>query len=287
MPTRNIVPQNNNEGNIGTNYKQWAGGYFQTLYADDLNIFDGLLFTDSENGSIALGGWTINGDNLTDVAGYITAQLLIGNGGGSYIGTLYIDDLTNLQQIYWAIGCDGSASFANGMVTIDSYGNGNFPELFVGEVYSGLINFDATGATYVGNGDGVYVGGSEAICFGNYGSSVTLTWLDNAGQALFAGGSVFIANDGTVTFANGLAELDSGGNLFLPYSSLYADGTINGVIFQSRNTYTNPALNANEGAWYMKETKFVVSYRDGSTVKYRYMDLTSTNANWTYSTTAP
>ena len=40
-------------------------------------------------------------------------------------------------------------------------------------------------------------------------------------------------------------------------------------------------------SFYMKADKVVFHYYDGTTHKYRYMDLTSTNATWTYTTTAP
>lgn len=38
---------------------------------------------------------------------------------------------------------------------------------------------------------------------------------------------------------------------------------------------------------YMKADKLVIQYNDGGTVKYRYMDLTSTDATWVYTVTAP
>lgn len=40
-------------------------------------------------------------------------------------------------------------------------------------------------------------------------------------------------------------------------------------------------------AIYMKSDKIVIAYNHGGTVKYRYLDLTSTNATWVYTTTAP
>lgn len=38
---------------------------------------------------------------------------------------------------------------------------------------------------------------------------------------------------------------------------------------------------------YMKGDKFIIQYNHGGTVKYRYIDLTSTDATWTYTTSAP
>jgi hypothetical protein len=37
----------------------------------------------------------------------------------------------------------------------------------------------------------------------------------------------------------------------------------------------------------MKDDKFIIQYNHGGTLKYRYLDLTSTDATWTYTTTAP
>jgi hypothetical protein len=44
---------------------------------------------------------------------------------------------------------------------------------------------------------------------------------------------------------------------------------------------------ASECHTYVRNGKFVVAYNDAGTKKYRYLDLTSTNATWTYTTTAP
>jgi hypothetical protein len=38
---------------------------------------------------------------------------------------------------------------------------------------------------------------------------------------------------------------------------------------------------------YMKGDKFVIQYRDGTTTRYKYLDLTGTGVTWTHSTTAP
>jgi hypothetical protein len=38
---------------------------------------------------------------------------------------------------------------------------------------------------------------------------------------------------------------------------------------------------------YMKADKLIILYNHGGTAKYRYLDLTSTDATWTYTTTAP
>lgn len=42
-----------------------------------------------------------------------------------------------------------------------------------------------------------------------------------------------------------------------------------------------------ESQVYSKGNKFIIRFDDGGTMKYRYLDLTSTDATWTYTTTAP
>lgn len=49
----------------------------------------------------------------------------------------------------------------------------------------------------------------------------------------------------------------------------------------------HPTIASGETAVYTKGNYYVVAYNDGGTMKYRYMDLTSTNATWTYNTVAP
>lgn len=43
----------------------------------------------------------------------------------------------------------------------------------------------------------------------------------------------------------------------------------------------------NQAGWYVKNDKFVIVFNNGGTIKYRYLDLTSADATWTYTTTAP
>lgn len=51
-----------------------------------------------------------------------------------------------------------------------------------------------------------------------------------------------------------------------------------------------PATNPTDGTecrTYMKGDKFIIQYNHGATIKYRVLDLTSTDATWTYTTTEP
>jgi hypothetical protein len=61
----------------------------------------------------------------------------------------------------------------------------------------------------------------------------------------------------------------------------------NSATFASETTDVSALLAASEGIVYFKGGKYVVAYNDAGTKKYRYLDLTSTNATWTYTTSAP
>ena len=61
----------------------------------------------------------------------------------------------------------------------------------------------------------------------------------------------------------------------------------NSATVASETTDVSALLAASEGVVYFKGGKYVVAYNDGGTKKYRYIDLTSTNATWTYTTSAP
>lgn len=49
---------------------------------------------------------------------------------------------------------------------------------------------------------------------------------------------------------------------------------------------TDPTQDA-QALIYVKDNKLIVSWDDSGTMKYRYLDLTSTDATWTYTTSAP
>lgn len=49
----------------------------------------------------------------------------------------------------------------------------------------------------------------------------------------------------------------------------------------------HPALGSGQCATYRKGSLYIVAFNDAGTLKYRYLDLASTSATWTYTTTAP
>ncbi len=61
---------------------------------------------------------------------------------------------------------------------------------------------------------------------------------------------------------------------------------VGSVVLEEDSSPASPAAGS-ECVVYMKSDKFVIAYNDGGTTKYRSLDLTSTDAAWDYSTTAP
>jgi hypothetical protein len=95
-------------------------------------------------------------------------------------------------------------------------------------------------------------------------------------------------------------NLTVGGNFFT-YGTIGSGSTISSETNITANTDILSAetltINENLGGYaptsgnqvkmYMKGDKFIIVYYDGVNFKYRYLDLSSTNATWTYTTTEP
>lgn len=101
------------------------------------------------------------------------------------------------------------------------------------------------------------------------------------GVASFTMGSL---NGGGLIYIDGRQGLGSGGLLSLgPYNA----SSLAGQILWTDTGNGHWTVNPHAVSVYCKGTLFVVAYNNGSITKYRWMDLSSTNANWNYSTTAP
>lgn len=76
-----------------------------------------------------------------------------------------------------------------------------------------------------------------------------------------------------------------------PFGAIHMVGTTGatGYLQMGEITDTNPSGvgSGSQLRMYMKADKFIVQYNHGGTIKYRWLDLTSTDALWTYSTVAP
>lgn len=55
----------------------------------------------------------------------------------------------------------------------------------------------------------------------------------------------------------------------------------------SNNSVTANIFTSGQSVTYQKGSNYVIAYNDAGTMKYRYLVLTGTDANWTYSTIAP
>lgn len=58
------------------------------------------------------------------------------------------------------------------------------------------------------------------------------------------------------------------------------------ALTESVATPTNPSASS-QALIYMKADKLVIGYLDGATMRYKYLDLTSTGVTWTHTTVAP
>jgi hypothetical protein len=85
MATRNIVPQNNSEGGIGTTVKRWLNGFFDTLtLTNDLTVPNGGTGKSSTVAYAVQCGGTTSTAGQQDVASVgSTGQVLTSNGAGA------------------------------------------------------------------------------------------------------------------------------------------------------------------------------------------------------------
>lgn len=108
--------------------------------------------------------------------------------------------------------------------------------------------------------------------------------------ALFAGGTAAlqVVASGTITTGHALFGIDNiytigaiGSNR---PNTLYVSQQVN----IAENASAIPTLtDGTEAGMFMRNDNFVIAYNDSGTMKYRYIDLTSTAATWVYSTTSP
>jgi hypothetical protein len=99
-------------------------------------------------------------------------------------------------------------------------------------------------------------------------SAVIMNVVNNAGSELFS-----INSAGSIRAQHALLLLAVNGEGYVRYTEQTSAVTA-GTAGSTCQTY-------------MKGDKFVIQYDHGGTVKYRYLDLTSTDATWTYTTSAP
>ena len=110
-----------------------------------------------------------------------------------------------------------------------------------------------------------------------------------------ANGAIVYSNwetgNGVLQFAAGggtpQITLNQSGSLGIGITSPATILDISGAAtLQNTTTPANPN-SSSEGRIYIKGGKFVIQYNDAGTVRYKYLDLTSTGVTWTHSTSAP
>lgn len=117
--------------------------------------------------------------------------------------------------------------------------------------------------------------GSNTLVFGG-GSGV----FNSANQIYLYTGATTTTTTGSQRFG-----VDSGGLVSLIQTNGHADsGTLQ---IGEKDTTPSTPTDGTRTKIYMKADKYVIQYNHGGTVKYRYLDLTSTDATWTYTTSAP
>lgn len=138
--------------------------------------------------------------------------------------------------------------------------------------------------------------GSNLYASLSAGASVVLPNSGSSSQAHNAGtAKTFrLYTDGTVPAGAYLIfevlYFEDTGNVVQSLPNQLASDAVTAGYLEWTEMAANPAANPTSGAaaraW-MKGDKFIIAYNHGGTMKYRYLDLTSTDATWTYTTTAP
>jgi len=99
-------------------------------------------------------------------------------------------------------------------------------------------------------------------------------------------GKVIKFHTGGTTSSEERMRIDGSGNVGIGTSSPNSALEVDGAVTIDKVSAT-PTCSNGQTVVYTKGNYYVIMYNDGGTYKYRYLNLTSTNATWTYSTTAP
>ncbi len=218
------------------------------------------------NGGLAIDQWgnVTSNSGASVVVGYVTAVTLLEVGmGGAGAGTLNVKDSSGITKAS-INGADGSASFANGLLTITQYGDlisdsevrADIGMTIGGNGDAGTLNVkDSSGTTKAsidGSDGSITFGGANNAQLTSYGGlnapggvataaatvdatlevgansqAGTLNVKDSGGntKASIAG------SDGSASFASGYVTIDQSGNL-TSHSDIYVDFgvVIGGVV---------------------------------------------------------
>lgn len=143
----------------------------------------------------------------------------------------------------------------------------------------GLITFQDTGTVF-----SISYNGTTRFTLNKTSGFITIGATDGSmGTNALAAGDMYAngVHIGT-SLSSGAEALNVTGNFAITGQSL-----LNGTIkFSELGANVNPS-GGSQVLMYMKADKLVIAYDHGGTAKYRTLDLTSTDATWAYSTSAP
>ena len=212
-------------------------------------------------------GLTIAG-TITATSGGVTGDFFV---GGSYGGTLKIGANQNIwlndSGMRLVMPDTTGVTIPTETSAIRWFGNlsGSFDNT---KNYTAVVSYRHTSLNYIDNIWDCYVGSTDY-------STYTARSMIQAGRW-----------DGA-TYSSALLTVErSPSAKLMRFSGDYAAFTSAIRLQELSATPPTPDTSAAVSA-YMKADKIVFHYYDGTTHKYRYMDLASTNATWTYTTTAP
>jgi hypothetical protein len=210
------------------------------------------------------------------------------------IGTNTFDG-TNPEKLKVDAGTTTSKNVISGYGSIDSYLQLNIKNSSTGTSASsdvvatanngdengGYIDLGINGQNY--NQAGYNIGGANdgyLYCMGAGISGGNLT------IGTGTSGKVIKFHTGGTTSSQERMRIDGTGKVGIGSTSPNSILEVNGAVTLDKVAST-PTCSAGQTVVYTKGNYYVILYNDAGTYKYRYMDLTSTNATWTYSTTAP
>jgi len=266
-------------------------------------------FQVSAAGALTATNATVTGA-ITASSGSIAGFLTIGASGGIYQGSGTSGTPTTGLKIWNSGGTGRIAGYNAGAVQFDI-------------ATDGMAYFGANNIRLASDGQRLVLPSSSSLNIST--STAAIRWfpaidstpgvgMDFAGQVAYintsGGGNVldglFTSYVGSTNYTTRAARIgmQAGHSDGTTYTDAYllivreaGSGKRYGIFagdefnFDStvwlKSQSAHPTVSTGENRVYVKGSYFVIAYNNGGATKYRYLTLTSTNADWTYSTTAP
>lgn len=153
-----------------------------------------------------------------------------------------------------------------------------------------ILKADATGSVQVRREGGTPGSAEITFTFPSNNPRITDTTYSNQIRFTAAGMELAPANTSMIIIDNNTGMKSNSSTCDIGYSGGYEfqDCYLSRHL-RLKETSSTPAsvTSSGETVCYMKADKYVIAWNHAGTAKYRYLDLTSTDATWTYTTTAP